>query len=90
MSTTAARTRRAHRWLINGPPLLYLVVFFAVPTLIMVAASFRTPGDFGGLAPLLTRDDSGLHLNLTTDSYARLFPPVQPENFEPSTTLPSR
>ena len=73
MSATAARTRQVHRWLISGPPLLYLVVFFAVPTLIMVAASFRTPGDFGGLAPLLMRDESGLHLNLTTDSYARFF-----------------
>jgi len=73
MSASAARNRRIDKWLISGPPLLYLVVFFAVPTLIMVVASFRTPGDFGGLAPLLTRDASGLHLNVTTDSYARFF-----------------
>ena len=73
MSAAAARNRRIDKWLISGPPLLYLVVFFAVPTLIMVVASFRAPGEFGGLAPLLTRDESGLHLNVTTDSYARFF-----------------
>ncbi len=33
------------------------LVFFAVPTLIMVLASFRTPGEFGGLAPLV--DEAG-------------------------------
>ena len=37
----AARTlTRAGRWLVSGPPLLYLVVFFAIPSLIMVLASF--------------------------------------------------
>ena len=55
------------RWLVSGPPLLYLVVFFAIPSLIMVLASFRTPGEFGGLAPLV--EDGRLDLNL--DSYAR-------------------
>jgi spermidine/putrescine transport system permease protein len=35
----------------------------------MVLASFRTPGDFGGLAPLV--EDGRLDLNL--DSYARFF-----------------
>ena len=56
------------KWLVSGPPLLYLIVFFAIPTLIMVLASFRTPGDFGGLAPLF--DESG-KLDLNVDSYAR-------------------
>jgi spermidine/putrescine transport system permease protein len=63
-----ARTRLG-RWLVSGPPVLYLLVFFAAPALIMVLASFRTPGDFGGLAPLL--QDGRLDLNL--DSYARFF-----------------
>src|SRR3546814_8546534 len=40
------------RWLISAPPLLYLILFFAIPTLIMVVAAFRFPGDYGGLAPL--------------------------------------
>jgi len=49
--------------------MLYLLVFFAVPSLIMVLASFRTPGEFGGLAPLF--EEGRLDLNL--DSYARFF-----------------
>jgi spermidine/putrescine transport system permease protein len=57
------------KWLVVGPPLLYLLVFFAVPSLIMVLASFRTPGEFGGLAPLV--EEGRFDLNL--DSYARFF-----------------
>jgi spermidine/putrescine transport system permease protein len=64
---SGARSGGVGRWLVSGPPLLYLVVFFAVPSLIMVLASFRTPGEFGGLAPLV--EDGKLDLNL--DSYAR-------------------
>ena len=60
---------RLGRWLVSGPPMLYLIVFFAVPSLIMVMASFRTPGEFGGLAPLV--EEGKLDLNL--DSYARFF-----------------
>jgi spermidine/putrescine transport system permease protein len=45
-------------------------VFFAMPTLIMVLASFRSPGEFGGLAPLVG-DDGKIDLNL--ESYARFF-----------------
>ncbi|MGH8802835.1 MAG: ABC transporter permease [Casimicrobiaceae bacterium] len=56
--------------MVGGPPLLYLLVFFAAPTLIMVLASFRSPGEFGGLAPLV--DASG-KLDLNLDGYARLF-----------------
>jgi spermidine/putrescine transport system permease protein len=68
-SATARKSVRLGRWLVSGPPVLYLVVFFAVPTLIMVLASFRTPGEFGGLAPLV--EDGKLDLNL--ESYARFF-----------------
>ena len=49
----AAISSRLGRWLVSGPPLLYLLLFFAIPALIMVLASFRTPGEFGGLAPLV-------------------------------------
>jgi spermidine/putrescine transport system permease protein len=63
-----ARTvARVGRWLVSGPPLLYLIVFFAIPSLIMVLASFRTPGEFGGLAPLV---EDG-HVDLNLDSYLR-------------------
>jgi spermidine/putrescine transport system permease protein len=65
----AAIASRLGRWLVSGPPLLYLLLFFAIPALIMVLASFRTPGEFGGLAPLV--EDGKLDLNL--DSYARFF-----------------
>jgi spermidine/putrescine transport system permease protein len=61
---------RLPKWLVGGPPLLYLLVFFAAPALIMVLASFRTPGEFGGLAPL--RDADG-NLDLTLESYTRFF-----------------
>jgi len=57
-------------WLVSGPPLVYLLVFFAAPALIMVLASFRSPAEFGGLAPLV--DEAG-KLDLNIDSYVRLF-----------------
>jgi len=65
----ARRVRSLGRWLVSGPPILYLIIFFAIPSLIMVLASFRTPGEFGGLAPLY--EEGRLDLNL--DSYARFF-----------------
>jgi len=58
------------KWLVVGPPLVYLLLFFAIPTLIMVLASFRTPGEFGGLAPLF--DEAG-KLDLNLESYTRFF-----------------
>jgi len=66
----ARKESRWGKWLVSGPPLLYLIVFFAMPALIMVLASFRTPGEFGGLAPL--RDENG-QLDLNLESYARFF-----------------
>ena len=66
----ARRPARLAKWLVSGPPLLYLLVFFAAPTLIMVLASFRSPAEFGGLAPLI--DETG-RLDLNVDAYVRLF-----------------
>ena len=62
-------SERFGKWLVSAPPLAYLLVFFAIPSLIMVLASFRTPGEFGGLSPLV--EDGKLDLNL--DSYVRFF-----------------
>jgi spermidine/putrescine transport system permease protein len=62
-------SERFGKWLVSAPPLAYLLFFFAIPTLIMVLASFRTPGEFGGLSPLV--EDGKLDLNL--DSYVRFF-----------------
>ena len=67
----ATRQNRLHKWFIGGPPLVYLVVFFAIPVLIMVLASFRNSGDFGGLAPIFS-EESG-KLDLTTENYGRFF-----------------
>ena len=61
------------KWLISGPPVLYLVVFFVIPTCIMVLASFRYAGEYGGLAPIFLHDASGAHLNLTLESYREFF-----------------
>lgn len=44
------------KWLISLPPMLFLLVFFVAPSLIMFVTSFRFPGEFGGLAPLSASD----------------------------------
>jgi spermidine/putrescine transport system permease protein len=69
----AVQHNRLHKWLISGPPLAYLMVFFAIPVLIMVLASFRNAGEFGGLAPLLNDESGSRQLDLTTESYGRFF-----------------
>jgi len=56
------------RWLISGPPLVYLLLFFAAPCFIMAFASFRFPGEYGGLAPLF---DAAGTLDLTLENYTR-------------------
>ena len=71
--TSGVRQNRLHKWLIGGPPLAYLVVFFAIPVLIMVLASLRNPGEFGGLAPLITEESGHRQLDLTGESYGRFF-----------------
>jgi spermidine/putrescine transport system permease protein len=57
------------RWLVSLPPTLFLLVFFVAPSLIMVVASFRLPGDYGGLSPLV---EDG-HLQLTLETYRFFF-----------------
>jgi spermidine/putrescine transport system permease protein len=57
---------RLTRWLVSGPPLLFLLVFFVVPALIIVVASFRYPGEHGGLAPIVARNGEG---GLTLETY---------------------
>ena len=60
---------RLTRWLVAGPPFVFMVVFFVLPARIMVAASFRFPGEHGGLAPLR----EGGAWALTTETYAFFF-----------------
>lgn len=65
---------RINKWLISGPPLLFLLVFFAAPGLIMFFTSFRFPGEFGGLAPL-SQPPSGAdgEYGLTLETYQFFF-----------------
>ena len=60
---------RLTRWLGSLPPTLFLLVFFVAPSLIMVVASFRLPGDYGGLAPLVADG----HWQLTLETYRFFF-----------------
>ena len=46
------KNQRAAKFFVAGPPLLFLLLFFVAPSLIMIVTSFRFPGEFGGLAPL--------------------------------------
>jgi spermidine/putrescine transport system permease protein len=69
-SATSSSPAERGKWWVAGPPLIYLVIFFAIPTLLMVVASVRVPGEFGGLAPL--QSESG-GLNLTLKNYGRFF-----------------
>lgn len=72
---------RLTRWLISLPPTLFLLIFFVVPSLIMIVTSFRYPGEYGGLAPLTApeipqttaaQEDSGLY-GLTLEAYHFFF-----------------
>jgi spermidine/putrescine transport system permease protein len=47
-----------------------MVAFFVLPALIMVVASFRYPGEHGGLAPLVARDGEA---GLTLETYQFFF-----------------
>ncbi len=63
---------RLARWAVSGPPFAFLLVFFVLPAVIMVIASFRYPGEFGGLAPLTAADPAILH-GLTLETYRFFF-----------------
>ena len=66
------RAETITRWLVSGPPFAFLLVFFALPSLIMVVASFRYPGEFGGLAPLAA-GKPGDETGLTAENYRIFF-----------------
>lgn len=60
------------RWLVSGPPFVFLMLFFAAPSIIMVVASFRYPGEFGGLAPVYATEPGVLH-GFTWETYRFFF-----------------
>ena len=70
MTKKETKGGRIAKWLVSGPPLLFLLVFFVVPSLIMIITSFRYPGEFGGLAPLVTpAGEVGGEYGLTLEAY---------------------
>jgi spermidine/putrescine transport system permease protein len=66
------RAERTTKWLVTAPPLAFLLLFFLLPSLIMVVASFRYPGEFGGLAPLVA-SRPGEEAGFTVENYAVFF-----------------
>ncbi len=64
---------RTQKWLVSGPPLIYLLIFFAIPTLIMLGAAFRFPGDYDPLAPIFGTGDPDEIAGLTLESFQRFF-----------------
>ncbi len=67
-----ARGDTLMRWTVGGPPFVFLVLFFLAPALIMVLASFRYPGEFGGLAPLFGAPP-GAESGVTAENYRVFF-----------------
>jgi len=63
---------RLTKWLVSGPPFLFLLLFFVAPSVIMVLASFRYPGEFGGLAPIAAADINTLQ-GFTLETYEFFF-----------------
>ncbi len=66
------RGERLSKTLVTTPPFLFLLLFFLIPSLIMVVASFRYPGEFGGLAsffPVPGEEETGL----TLENYGYFF-----------------
>ncbi len=66
------RAARLAKWLVSGPPFVFLLLFFVAPSIIMVLASFRYPGEFGGLAPLVASEPNTLQ-GLTLETYRFFF-----------------
>ena len=49
--STGRRWQLPLKWLVTLPPAIFLLTFFLAPASIVVLASLREPGEFGGLAP---------------------------------------
>lgn len=74
MSKEGGSQSRAAKILIGGPPLIFLLIFFVGPSLIMILTSFRFPGEFGGLAPLAAPAESAeSEYGFTAEAYHFFF-----------------
>jgi spermidine/putrescine transport system permease protein len=68
-------TYKLYQRLLSWPPLVYLLIFFAVPSFIMLFATLRQPGDYGGLMPFWLNDQGWLNFDweaVTVENYTRL------------------
>ena len=75
MDKSAARLTPASRlfkYVVSVPPFVFLLLLLVAPSIIMVLASFRYPGEFGGLAPLISVDPRTLH-GVTLETYRFFF-----------------
>jgi spermidine/putrescine transport system permease protein len=54
---------------LSAPPLVYLLLIFLVPALLMVIVAFREPGNYGGVAPLIENINNHRHFNLSLNSF---------------------
>jgi spermidine/putrescine transport system permease protein len=61
------------KWVLSLPPVIYLIGLFLIPTVLMVFIAFREPGDYGGVAPLITHNNGSSSLNLTLDGFRYAF-----------------
>jgi spermidine/putrescine transport system permease protein len=59
---------RLGKLLVSAPPFIFLLLFFIAPSLIMIGASFRYPGEFGALAPINALDKDVLQ-GFTLETY---------------------
>jgi spermidine/putrescine transport system permease protein len=68
------KEKQLARLLVSGPPLLFLIVFFVAPSLLMILTSFRFPGEFGGLAPIAPSPEKAAgEYGFTPDAYQFFF-----------------
>jgi spermidine/putrescine transport system permease protein len=77
MTKRETKDTRIARLLVGGPPLVFLLIFFVAPSLIMILTSFRLPGEFGGLAPITAPDDMARgEYGITSEAYQFFFSDV--------------
>jgi len=47
----AVSTGRANEWVLSLPSLIWLILLFLLPTLLIFAITFKPPDQYGGFAP---------------------------------------
>ena len=60
---------KLEKYVLGMPPLVYLILLFLIPTILMVFVAFREPGTYGGVMPLVDSSGGNIHLNITLDSF---------------------